>query len=123
MGVVTSEESIRFDLSNNVASLRLLLLESCRNGSAFALHNHIKLVIWPKPKPILSTEPIMVEDEGETKDEHANIRHILIDLSFAMNSKCFFDLCRENISSSITVQDLENRIYLVRTGVPDASAK
>jgi hypothetical protein len=121
LGVIKSEESVQFDLTNNLASLRLILMERCQQGAAFALGQCIKLVVWPKPKP--SDIPIVLDDDENVLEQPlTSAAPVIIELTFAMNERRLLDIFEEHLSLKCKVSDLENRVYLIRTTESDPSA-
>ena len=116
-GPVKSEESIQFDFSNNVASLRLCLFERIQNGSQYTPSHQIKLVIWPKMEQPVSSLVVIDDDDDESLSNQDMMKSApkVINLEFPLNEKNVFELCKDRVLSSLTLRDLEGRIYLIRS--------
>ena len=114
-GIVQSEESLRFDIFQNLASLRLFLLERCQQGAPFALSHEIQLVFWLKPSQCEVVQTI----EDTTPEIHPQ----MIDLPFSNNEKSILEICEESLSRKLTRGDIENSIHLIRSSSFDPSAK
>eukprot|EP00977_Amphora_coffeiformis_P027969 scaffold34674_cov171-Amphora_coffeaeformis.AAC.10 len=79
-GVLTSEDTVQVDICNNIAALRLLLYESCSEGTPFSPDHRLLLVVSPVDT---RAEP----DEKEVK------RSVPVPLDFSLNQKSLVEIC------------------------------
>ncbi|KAL7573788.1 hypothetical protein ACA910_007817 [Epithemia clementina (nom. ined.)] len=122
VGIVQSEECLRFNLHENLASLRMLLLERCQQGAPFALANLIRLLVWSKPKADIES-PLVFDVDVDASTSQEMLHPSIIDLPFSLNEKSLLDICEEKLSAKLKIADLENYVYLVRCASLDPSAK
>jgi len=90
LGVIQEEETVQVDLNNNIAALRLLLLERCEKVTSFELHHSLKLVVSVRAKE--NDGPILVDFEEDSKEATPDLPKV-VDLPFDLSSERLRDLC------------------------------
>ena len=85
-GVLKSEDTVRVDICNNIAALRLLLYEGCQEGTAFSPDHRLILVVSP------------VDTRAEPDGKGAK-QSIAVPLDFSFNQKTLIEVCDETLGS------------------------
>ena len=114
-GDVLDEETLEIHIDNNVAALRLALMERCTKGTEFELNHNLKLVFLMRFK---------------TDDKENNIASIslvdseplfkMIDLPFSSNTKTIRDIFDEGFGGPF---DLSLATFLIRQASTEPSTE
>ena len=110
-GVFTSEETVQMDIANNVAALRLLLLESCAQGMAYSLDHCLWLVVTP----------VDTRAEPDTKNGVGSKPSTLVKLDFAKNQSSLLDLGETALGGDLSSLVPRDSFVVIRQAVPDES--
>lgn len=91
VGVIEDGDTVRANLNSNIASLRLLLLQSCQGSRQFEVHHRLQFAISVRKKldifsAMMPREPSVFE---------------LVDLSFEMNDRSLRDVCEQTMGQTL----------------------
>lgn len=104
LGCFLDEETCRIDLSQNIASLRLSLLEKCSAGSNFQLDHTVYLIITKSPKGETNAQ-IFLQDDTTSFQQ----------LDYAKNAETLKAVCENAVSASFSdAFDPTSSLTLVR---------
>ena len=103
-GVLTSEDMVRVDICNNIAALRLLLYESCSEGTPFS----------PDHRLILVVSPVDTRAEPDAKEAKRSVR-VLLD--FSLNQKLLLEICSETLGGNLSDLVPKDSLILVRQAI------
>lgn len=126
VGVIQDEETVRADMNNNIAALRLLLLERCTKGSQFELDHTLRLVLRTCAK---DEGQIVVDlDGGKEEDVISSTQFLskvkVVDLTFNLNCETLRSICEEAVGEKMeqSINQSES-IMLLRQASEDNSSK
>ncbi|GKY91746.1 hypothetical protein MPSEU_000146300 [Mayamaea pseudoterrestris] len=123
IGVITDEDTVQTSLGNNVAALRLCLMERCSNGSIYELNHTVALIFRHPP----TTSPVAVdtEDCGDLSTSTTlSGRTELLFLPFDQNVMTLLELCESKLEADVVNNpafDPSDYIALLRVSDVDES--
>jgi hypothetical protein len=125
VGVIVDEDSVPMSLNNNLAALRLCLMEQCTNGSVFELNHELALIVRRRA----SDTPILVDIDAEETPSEAQLPSSepqLIPLPFDQNTRTLLEFCEPVLGASVTNKlsfDPSEVISVVRMPDMDITSK
>jgi hypothetical protein len=106
VGVLMNEESVRADLSRNIAAFRLSLLQECQD---FSLNQKLLLVVSP------------VDTRADADFTVAKPSKTVV-LDFGMNQKTLMSICEEALGGNLAALVPKESLVVVRQDIVEESA-
>ena len=124
-GAILEEDTMRMTLKNNIAALRLCLVERCVNGSFFEVKHKLALVVRRRA----SGPPLLVDVDAE--DDTSEVPKpfgdtTVIPLPFDQNLTTLQELCESNLDPELVKSpdfDPADSIALLRISDVDETSK
>lgn len=111
-GVLIGEETVQADMQSNVAALRLLLMESLREGTPFDPYHRVLLIVSPVET---RAEPGFFEQE---KDAVAKV----VELNFGLNESSLMELSENALGGDLSSLVPKDSLIVVRQAIVEESA-
>ena len=119
--VLSSSPFLSSGIHNNIAALRLMLLERCSLGTPFELNSTLKLVISTRSsneEPIIvDGDPTTVDVDGDVGDDVLllNKQPVVVDLSFDRNEQTMLSVCEVALGTKLGKEFVPaEEVFLVR---------
>lgn len=112
IGVLTCEETVQADMQNNIAALRLLMLESLREGTNFHPNHRLLLVV----------SPVDTRAEAVVNDQEKSMAAQIVELNFGYNQSSLTELCDNALGGDLSLLLPKDSLIIVRQPIVDESA-
>lgn len=121
VGDVVDEDSVQMSLGNNIAAVRLSLLERCTSGSDYDLSHDLKLLVLPPPLQSLDDE-VAIDEDAQSNEKKLRCAPHIVPLTFEMNDQTLREVCENVLSVKLNSSFKPSQgILIVRQSKADSS--